>query len=216
MAASPPPEPPAGTATAAPSRPRLEVSAPPQRFFGYYPGTVAVITAAHGADRNVMSAGWHAALSAEPPLYGVALGRERYTHALVIASGGFAVHFLPFEQARLIAAVGSISRHGGVDKFERFGLASRPGAVLPLPILQEAYLAYECRVSAVHVTGDHDWVVGEVVALHHRPEAYDERRMQDGRSVPGAVYYGRSRYESLGAGRLVDFTPADVGSDSRA
>jgi flavin reductase (DIM6/NTAB) family NADH-FMN oxidoreductase RutF len=185
----------------------LQVSAPPERFFGYYPGTVAVVTAAHGADRNVMSAGWHAALSADPPLYGVALGRQRYTHGLVLASGAFAVHFLPFEAARVIAAVGSVSRHAGIDKFERFDLVTAPGAVVPVPILQDAYLAYECRVDAVHATGDHDWVVGEVVALHHCPAAYDERSLLDCRRMPGAIYYGRSRYEALGSGDLVDFTP---------
>ena len=208
----PPPESPPDIATDTPAPARLQVSAPPERFFGYYPGTVAVVTAAHGADRNVMSAGWHAALSAAPPLYGVALGRERYTHALVMASGGFAVHFLPFEQARLIAAVGSTSRNGGVDKFERFSLTTGPGAVLPLPILQEAYLVYECRVSAVHATGDHDWVVGEVVALHHRPEAFDERLVQDWARVPATVYYGRNHYEALGSGRCLDVTPVASGS----
>ncbi len=180
---------------------------PVKRFFGYYPGTVAVITSAHGADRNVMSAGWHAALSAQPPLYGVALGRERYTYDLVRASGGFAVHFLPFACARAIAAVGSVSRHDGVDKFERFGLAAEDGAVLPLPILADANLVYECRVTAVHGTGDHDWVVGEVVALHHRPEAFDERLVQDARAVPGVVYYGRGRYEALSGERRVEFGP---------
>jgi flavin reductase (DIM6/NTAB) family NADH-FMN oxidoreductase RutF len=137
----------------------------------------------------------------------VAFGRTRYTYALVVASRAFAVHFLPFEHARAIAAVGSTSRSTGIDKFERFGLATAPGAVFDLPILQDAYLAYECRVGAVHETGDHDWVVGEVVAVHHRPEAFDERRLQAGATVPGAVYYGRSRYEALGHGRLVDFPP---------
>jgi flavin reductase (DIM6/NTAB) family NADH-FMN oxidoreductase RutF len=192
---------------------RLSVSAPPERFFGYYPGTVAVITAASGEDRNVMSAGWHAALSAEPPLYGVALGRQRYTYDLVIASRAFAVHFLPFDQARAIAAVGATSRRTGVDKFARFGLETAPGAVLDVPILQDAYLAYECRVSAVHETGDHDWIVGEVVAVHHRPEAFDERRLQAGATVPGTIYYGRSLYEALGSGRQVDFPPGSFDAE---
>ncbi len=192
---------------------KLVTSAPPERFFGYYPGTVAVVTAASDGDRNVMSAGWHAALSAEPPLYGVAFGRARYTYRLVMASRAFAVHFLPFEHARAIAAVGSTSRSSGIDKFERFGLATAPGAVLDLPILQDAYLAYECRVSAVHETGDHDWIVGEVVAVHHRPEAFDEGRLQAGAAVPGTVYYGRSRYEALGSGRQADFPPETFRSE---
>ncbi|MDA0700435.1 MAG: flavin reductase family protein [bacterium] len=138
----------------------LRTTAPVERFFGYYPGTVAVITAGSGGARNVMSAGWHAALSAEPPLYGVALGRARHTHALVLASGAFAVHFLPFERADAIAGVGSTSGRDGVDKFARFGLASSSGAVLDVPILHDAYLAYECRVRAVHETGDPECVNG--------------------------------------------------------
>ncbi|TVR86160.1 MAG: flavin reductase family protein [Trueperaceae bacterium] len=185
----------------------LVVTAPPERFFGYYPGTVAVVTAAHGGDRNVMSAGWHAALSADPPLYGVAFGRERYTYGLVRASNAFAVHFLPFERADAIAGAGSLSRHDGVDKFERLGLATSTGRVLDVPILHDAYLAYECRVDAVHTTGDHDFVVGSVVAVHHRPDAFDERRLQDGARVPGVVYYGRSTFEALGSGARGEFTP---------
>jgi len=183
------------------------VSAPPDRFFGYYPGTVVVVTAQHGADRNVMSAGWHAALSAEPPLYGVAFGRERYTYGLVRASGSFVVHFLPFEQARTIAGAGALSRRSGVDKFERLGLTTRPAAVVAAPILDHAYLAYECRVEAVHTTGDHDFVVGAVVAQHHRPDAFDDQRLQDHTRVPATVYYGRSGYEALGTGARAVFPP---------
>ena len=186
----------------------LHATAPVERFFGYYPGTVAVITCAHEGRRNVMSAGWHAALSAAPPLYGVALGRTRHTHAQVLASGAFAVHFLPFERADAIAGVGSTSGRTGLDKFERFGLAATPGAVLGVPILHDAYLAYECRVRAVHETGDHDWVVGEVVALHHLPEAFDARRMLDARHVRPAVYYGRSTFEALGAGERAEHPPS--------
>jgi len=185
----------------------LVATAPPERFFGYYPGTVAVVTAAHAGVRNVMSAGWHTALSAEPPLYGVALGRTRHTHGLVTASGAFAVHFLPFERAEAIAGVGSTSGRGGLDKFARFGLPTSDGAVLDLPILHDAYLAYECRVTAVHETGDHDLVVGEVVAVHHRPEAYDERRMLDATKARAAVYYGRSLFEALGAGERAVWQP---------
>ncbi|MFO8149522.1 MAG: flavin reductase family protein [Trueperaceae bacterium] len=178
----------------------LVTSAPPGRFFGYYPGTVAVVTSSFSGERNVMSAGWHTALSAEPPLYGVALGRTRHTHELVRASGAFAVHFLPFERADAIAGVGSTSARDGLDKFARFGLTATTGTALDLPILRDAYLAYECRVTAVHETGDHDLFVGEVVAVHHRPEAYDERWLLDASEARPAVYYGRSLFEALGAG----------------
>lgn len=199
----------APTSPSAETRRALQVSAPIERFFGYYPGVVSVITAQLGNDRNVMAAGWHAALSAQPPLYGVALGRDRYTHRLVVESGVFALHFLPFELSRSVAAVGATSRRDGTDKFERFFLDTAPGAELDVPILQDAYLAYECRVTAVHETGDHDWLVGEVVAVHHDPEAFDERLLQDSRTVPGAIYYGRSVYERIGQGQRMEFSPGE-------
>ena len=182
----------------------LHTTAPVARFFGYYPGTVAVITSAHEGRRNVMSAGWHTALSKEPALYGVALGRTRFTHALVVASGVFAVHFLPFERADAIAGVGSVSGRDGLDKFARFGLEASAGSVLDVPILHDAYVAYECRVRSIHEAGDHDFVVGEVVALHHRPDAFDERHLLDAEHARAAVFYGRSTFEALGAGERAE------------
>lgn len=185
----------------------LEVAAPPGRFFGYYPGTVSVITTAHGGRRNVMAAGWHSALSAEPSLYGVAIAPERYTHELLVASGAFAVHFLPFERADAVAAVGSTSGRDG-DKLARLGLATRPGAVLDVPVLQDAYVAYECRLVARHPVGDHDWMVGEVVALHHRADAFDERRLLDPATAHPFVYYGRSRFQRFGEGEVAEHRKA--------
>jgi flavin reductase (DIM6/NTAB) family NADH-FMN oxidoreductase RutF len=184
-------------------------TSPVDRFFGYYPGTIAVITTAHDGARNVMSAGWHTALSAEPPLYGVAIGRERATYPLLRAAGAFAVHFLPFERADAIAGVGSVSAHAGVDKFATFGLSSSVG-VLGMPILHDAYAAFECRVASLQSVGDHDFVVGEVIAQHHRPEAFDPRGVLDAEKVRATVFYGRSLFEALGAGEQALHLPPEA------
>lgn len=173
------------------------VTVPPERLFGYYPGTVAVVTTAHGARRTVMAAGWHAAVSSEPPLYGVAIGRERFTHELLVKSGAFAVHFLGFDHAPAVAGVGTLSGRD-LDKFARFGLATEPGTVLDVPVLAAAYLVYECRVAHRLPAGDHDWTIGEVVALHHRPDAYDGRGLLDPGTARPFVYYGRNRYQPFG------------------
>jgi flavin reductase (DIM6/NTAB) family NADH-FMN oxidoreductase RutF len=185
-----------------------QTTTPIDRFFGTYPGTIAVITTAHDGVRNVMSAGWHTALSAEPPLYGVAIGRERATHALIHAAGAFAVHFLPFERADAIAGVGSVSAHAGVDKFAAFALASSTG-VLGMPILHDAYVAFECRMTSSSAVGDHDFVIGEVNAIHHRPEAFDDRLVLNPARVRATVFYGRSIFEALGAGERAEHRPPE-------
>ncbi|CAM3631952.1 flavin reductase family protein [Deinococcus frigens] len=160
------------------------------QFFGYYPGTVALVTAEHAGVRNVMAAGWHTALSAQPPMYGVLIGRERATHALVAGSGVFGINFLPAARAREVQGTGVLSLHElpHKDKFARLGLETLPGAPLALA---DAYLYYRCRVIQTVATGDHDLFVGEVLEVRHDPACYDGQRLFTGEA---AVYLGRSTY----------------------
>lgn len=180
--------------------PTHKVSAPASEgFFGYYPGAVAVITTRAGGQVNVMSAGWHTALSQTPPLYGVAVAPERHSHGLLTATRLFGVNFLPFEHAEAIAGAGLLSGATS-DKFARLGLTWQPGELSGIPVLDVAYMTYECRVTQQHTTGDHTLFVGEVLWLTYRSEAY-AGRVQDSAAVPAVIYYGRSTYEELGAGQ---------------
>lgn len=158
------------------------------RFFGYYPGTVALVTAEHAGTRNLLSVGWHTALSAEPPLYGVALGRERGSYGLVRASGRFGVNFLPFAQARAVQGAGTYRLKDGRDKFTRLGLDTLPDAPLALA---GAYLHYSCEVVQIVPTGDHDLFVGRVAEVRFDPSHYDAQGLFVGEV---AVYLGRSAY----------------------
>ena len=188
------------------ARPRPSVVNARDAFFGYYPGTVAVVTSRHGDQRNVMSAGWHAALSADPPMYGVAIAPERASHGLVTASGGFVVGFLPFSAAEAIAGAGTLSAADVPDKLARLGLSWRDDEASGLPILDAAYLSYVCELRQRIPTGDHDFFVGEVRRLHYDPAAF-AGRVQDARAVPAVVYYGRAEYEALGSGPRATFPP---------
>lgn len=171
----------------------LKARAEEGRFFGYYPGTVALVTAQGPGGANVMAAGWHTALSIEPPLYGVAIGRERATHGLVTAAGRFGVNLLPAEHARAVQGAGLASARDFATppgKAGWLGLDFLPDA--PLAIAQ-AYLCYECEVAEVLPVGDHDLFVGRVVALHYDPDTYDDTWLL--RAKP-AIYLGRSAYVS--------------------
>ncbi|MFK7602446.1 flavin reductase family protein [Deinococcus sp. SM5_A1] len=174
------------------------------QFFGYYPGTVALVTAEHttsehGRVRNVMAAGWHTALSAQPPMYGVLIGRERATHGLVAGSGTFGINFLPASHSKPIQGTGVLSLHDlpQKDKLTRLGLQTLLDAPLALA---DAYLYYRCRVVQTVPTGDHDLFVGEVLEVRHDPAFYDDRRLFTGEA---AVYLGRSSYVKTTQGREV-------------
>jgi flavin reductase (DIM6/NTAB) family NADH-FMN oxidoreductase RutF len=145
-----------------------------------------------------MSAGWHTALSAKPPLYGVAIAPERHSYELLRLSGRFGVNFLSFDLAEAIAGAGLLTGADGSDKFASLSLDWYETAA-GLPLLSSAYLAYACTVKQQVVTGDHDFFIGDVTHVHFDPLAFD-LRVKSRERQPAVIYHGRSLYEAATGG----------------
>ncbi|MET3682726.1 flavin reductase (DIM6/NTAB) family NADH-FMN oxidoreductase RutF [Alkalibacillus flavidus] len=162
-----------------------------------YPGMVAIVTARHNGQDNVMAAGWHSYISFDPPIYGVAIGRERYTYDLIKQSEAFAVHFLPMEQATFIQQSGSFSG-SHVNKFDLGGMAFDRGLTIDAPILRDAYVAYECQVIDVNTYGDHDWFVGDITQFYRDDDLFLPNGLPNDSKLTIPLYLGRSMYTTTG------------------
>jgi flavin reductase (DIM6/NTAB) family NADH-FMN oxidoreductase RutF len=164
-----------------------------------YPGMVAMVTSRWNGRQNVMAAGWHSHISIEPPIYGVAVGKERFTHSLIQGSGVFAAHFLPAEKSHWIQQVGVASGHD-MDKFAALGIEYQDGLTADVPILSDAYVAFECRVIDAQSYGDHDWFVGAITQFYRDDELFTENGLPDFRRLEIPLYLGRSEYAVLDGG----------------
>lgn len=158
-----------------------------------YPGLVALITAEWEGTRNLMAAGWHSYISYEPPMYGVAIAPERFTHHLIVGAGAFAVNFVPAAWAHYIQEAGQRTGAEG-DKFAALGIEWDAGAATGAPILRTAYVAYECRVADRQTYGDHDWFVGDMVAFWKDEALFLENGLPDFTKLELPLYLGRSQY----------------------
>lgn len=158
-----------------------------------YPGMIALVTAHYNCNNNIMAAGWHTYISIEPPIYGVAIGKERYTHSLVKESNSFAINFLPYEKAEIIMRVGSISGREQ-NKFEALGLPFDEGITISAPILKDAYIAYECKVIDQNTYGDHDWIVGEITECYRDDAKFLANGLPNFNEVSIPLYLGRSSF----------------------
>ncbi|MGM0847227.1 MAG: flavin reductase family protein [Bacillota bacterium] len=158
-----------------------------------YPGMVAIVTVSHEGEDNVMAAGWHSYISYDPPIYGVAIGRERHTYGLVKAAGEFAVNFLPAEYAKFIQQSGVYSG-SDVNKFAEGQMEFERGRTTNAPILKEAYAAYECKTIDVNSYGDHDWFVADITTFYRDDNLFDERGLPDFGKILIPLYLGRSLY----------------------
>lgn len=161
--------------------------------FQHYPGLAALVTAHAKGKDNVMAVAWHTPLSASPPLYGITIAPKRFTYQLISESKEFAINFLPFEVAELVAAVGGCSG-SEVDKFHRFNIAKDRSAKTAAPILKAAYAAYECQLVDDREYGDHRFLVGRIVAVHWLKEVFTAEGQLDMNKVNPILYLGSDVY----------------------
>jgi len=163
------------------------------RFMYHYPRLVAIVTSHAGGKDNAMTVAWHSPISMKPPLYGVAITSSRSTYDLIMESKEFGINFLAFENAELMASLGG-SKGKDIDKFEKFNVARDKAHKAAVPILMDAYLAYECKLVDHQVYGDHERVAGEIVAAHVLEEAFTSNGILDVACLNPALYLGGENY----------------------
>ena len=177
-----------------------------KKFQYFYPYTVALVGARSGDRVNFMSCAWHTALSFEPPLFGILVSRKRLTHEIISEAREFTVNFLSFDRIKLAAQMGRKSGHD-IDKVKEFGIKLRPAQVLKSPLIEEAYVAFECRLAEVRPFGDHDLFVGEVLAVHDNAHAFNSEDLLNPVKVRPLLYLGSDFYITIDPDTLEHVLP---------
>ena len=154
----------AGRAVPAPA---VDVSAF-RAAMGEFPTGVTVVTVAsghgtlHGTTVNSFSS-----VSLDPMLVLVCLNEKSCGLGLIERAGAFAVNVLSAGQQDVSRRFASRNRPAGPAMFD--GVPFEPG-VTGCPVLAGTTASFDCRLWQSHRAGDHLIVLGEVVALVHRPQ----------------------------------------------
>jgi flavin reductase (DIM6/NTAB) family NADH-FMN oxidoreductase RutF len=157
----------------------------------FYPVIPVVVTAKHGGRVGGMVAAWWTQVSFKPLLVAVAIAPERYTYKLVKLSGVFALNILDARHLDKFPLIGDVSERFLRGKLEKTGLRIIEGDALRAPIIADAVAAVEARVWRFYEAGDHDIVVGEVVAAYASEDfSAGMWRLEGYRPV---MYLGRTR-----------------------
>jgi len=126
---------------------------------------VVAITSERGGKRNGMIADSAVRASIVPaiPRVSVYIHKFNYSHDLIFETGRFVLHLLRDDQFELIHRLGFAS--GGT----RDKLADVPHRLgtLGVPVLDDCYAYFECRVANVMDTGSSTCFLGDVVDVGH-------------------------------------------------
>lgn len=157
-----------------------------------YPGMVAIVGTYAQGRANFMSAGWHSYLSIDPPMYGVAIAKERHTHQRIHETRRFSINFLPCDKAHFIKFFGTTSGKD-TDKTKvldaAWSLENDQYAHLDC-----AYLTYACELENTVPTGDHDWFIGTITSCYNPPDIFDQEGLPDLTALNIPLYLGRSTF----------------------
>lgn len=129
---------------------------------------VSVVTSAHEGRRAGMTVSAFFSVSLEPPTILVALHEGAETLAHLRRSGTFAVSLLGASQEAVSARFAGYGLPPGADRFEGARVEVRPSGVA---VLTDAVAWIEAKVTALHASGTHVLVLGEVIATAAREGA---------------------------------------------
>jgi flavin reductase (DIM6/NTAB) family NADH-FMN oxidoreductase RutF len=167
-----------------------------EAYYHHYPRIAAVITSKSRGKSNAMTAAWHMPVSFKPPIFCVSISAKRVSHKMIMESGSFGVNFLPIGKVDIVAGVGGT--HGNeVDKFALFKIDTDEETKLGVPVLKDAYAAYECKLTDSKLYGDHYLLVGEIVATHKLDAAFDENGRLDYNGFFPILYTGNDEYVTV-------------------
>jgi len=186
--------------------PKTTVNTPLAKFQYFYPYTVALIGAKSGEKTNFMSCAWHTALSFDPPLFGVLIAKKRFTHRVIAEAEEFTVNFIRAEQALLSAQYG---RKSGFDlaKTDKFPIELAPSQIIQSPIIDDAYVCFECRLEEIRTYGDHDLFVGKVLAIHEEDNSFNEEGVLNPQRIRPLLYLGNDFYLTIDPDSLAKVLP---------
>jgi len=164
-----------------------------------FPTPVVLVTCMDDAGKpNIITLAWVGVVNSEPPMIGISIRSERYSHACIKRSKEFVVNLPSEEMVRKVDACGVLSGKE-TDKFTSMEWKKVTAQKVKPPLIDECPVQMECMVKEMISLGSHDLFLGEIVALHVKEEVLKEKgRIDISRVLPLVFCPGANEYWNLG------------------
>lgn len=152
------------------------------------PGPVVLVSTAGKERPNIMTMSWHTMIDFEPPLVGCVISNRNFSFNSVKTSRECVINIPTVELGQQVVGCGNSSGRS-IDKFAKFGLTSKPAALVKAPLIDECYANLECRVVDGKMVNKYNFFILEVV------KAWIDSSISDPRTIH---HQGKGRFMVAG------------------
>ena len=131
-----------------------------------HPQHTILLTCINGNGKtNIMTIAWYTPVSFDPPLVAISISPERHSYGMIRETGEFVINIPTMDLVKetLFCGRRSGKQH---DKFKETGLTPLPSKRVKPPIIKECVAHVECKLLKQMTVGDHEILVGEVLAAY--------------------------------------------------
>lgn len=139
----------------------------------FYPWPIVLVSCVDEAGKpNIITIGASSICSSSPPTVGIAVGTGQYSLALISRTNDFGVNLPRADQVEQVDFCGTFSGRS-MNKFEAVGFTAVDGTQIKSPLVLECPVSMECRLIHRVNLGNHDWLIGQILAVHIDEELLD-------------------------------------------
>ncbi len=175
------------------------------KFYQYaFPMSTVLVTCVDKNDKpNCITVSWHTPLSKKPPLHGISIAPQRYSHHLISEGKEFCINFLRISQVMQAHFCGTHSGRS-LEKHTQTPITYIPAKNIRAPLIQEAYAHFECLLRDSIPVGDHTFFIGEVVNVIADKGAFSNDLL-DTEKISPLYYRGGNSYIGLDSQTLTQY-----------
>ena len=122
-------------------------------------------------ETNVLAIAWIIPVSVDPSLLAFSIRPQRHSYHLIKEGGEFVVNIPALDLVESVLICGRLSGRK-LDKFLRASLTKGEAKKVAVPIIEECVAHIECKVENIIQVGDHELVVGRIVAAYAKSDYF--------------------------------------------
>ena len=146
---------------------------------------------------NIITIAWTGTVSSDPPMCSISIRPERHSYGIIKQSGEFVINLVDKKLTPYADWCG-VRSGKKYNKFVETGLTPVKASKVNAPMIEEAPVNLECKVTQIIPLGSHDMFLAEVVAVHVNEKLFSPKTDAIDLKRADLVTYSHGHYYTLG------------------